>query len=243
MASANPLPIRVFPRPPPNLSVLPGSPSGTGQVLTILLTAVVSIGSPAKPSPPPRPRRDGIESTYSELTTADGALRASSPTIHVTAKSMQARRTPACALPGRPALAWPNVVRATTISFDREPFGRWLRKGLEGVIPLEPVTTVLVQSGTDNKTSVTSTSMNVDYNRFRASAIHFDGAVTMPIPTRRSQPVLDVYLLSKQQLHRIRNLRNSPATPIRLERGHCKGNVVIAQPTRRAAGEHSLTSL
>jgi lipopolysaccharide export system protein LptA len=117
--------------------------------------------------------------------------------------------------------------------------GSMLAEGLKGGNPpASLVTTVLVQSGTDTKTTlVTITSRNLTYTDSERR-IHFEGVVTMhnTDATITSQ-VLDVYLAQSKQATSNQILTQQSAMPSRLERAVAKGNVAIAQPTRRATGE------
>jgi len=231
--------------------VLTGSPRVTGQGLTTTADSVRLNRESGEAT-----AEGNVKSTYSELKPQpNGALLASSDPIHVTAKSMQARRDSGVARYSGDVRLWqgPNVVQASSISFDRDHrsmiagtmvagsavAGSMVAEGLDGTRPsASSVTTVLVQSGTDAKTTlVTITSRNLTYTDSERR-IHFDGAVTMhnTDATITSQ-VLDVYLAQSKQATSNQVLTQQSATPSRLERAIAKGNVVIAQPTRRAAGE------
>jgi lipopolysaccharide export system protein LptA len=227
--------------PANHLIVLTGSPRVTGQGLTTTANSVRLDRESGEAT-----AEGNVKSTYSELKPQpNGALLASSDPIHVTAKSMEARRDSGVARYSGDVRLWqgPNVVQASAISFDRDHrsmvAGSMVAEDLDGAKPsASPVTTVLVQNGTDTKTTlVTITSRNLTYTDSERR-IHFDGVVTMhnTDATITSQ-ALDVYLAQSKQVTSNQILTQQSATPSRLERAMAKGNVAIAQPTRRATGE------
>jgi lipopolysaccharide export system protein LptA len=227
-----------------HLIVLSGAPRVTGQGLTTTADTVRLNRESGEAT------ADGnVKSTYSELKPQpNGALLASSDPIHVTAKSMQARRDSGIARYSGGARLWqgPNVVQAATIDFDRDhrsmqaagETGKVMGGGSGGVASATPVTTVLVQTGADGKsTLVTIASQRLTYTDTERR-IHFDGGVTMhnTDATIISQG-LDVYLAQNKQATSNQALTQSAATPSRLERATAEGGVVITQLTRRATGE------
>lgn len=226
--------------PSNHLIILTGSPRVTGQGLTTTADSVRLDRDSGEAT------ADGnVKSTYSELKPQPtGALLGSSDPIHVTAKSMQARRDSGIARYSGDARLWqgPNVVQASAISFDREHRSMVAESGVTAGIDegnsSSPVTTVLVQTGADGKTTlVTITSTHLTYTDSERR-IHFDGNVKMhnTDATITSQ-VLDVFLAESKQPSSNQALRQQSGTPSRLEKAVAKGGIVITQPARRASGE------
>jgi lipopolysaccharide export system protein LptA len=219
-----------------HLIVLSGAPRVTGQGLTTTADRFRLNRESGEAT-----AEGNVKSTYSELKPQpNGALLASSDPIHVTAKSMQARRDSGVARYSGDARLWqgPNVVQASTIRFDRD--GRsMVAEGIAGgKSPAGPVTTVLVQTGADGKTTlVTISSLHLTYTDSERR-IHFDGGVTMRnTDATITGESLDVYLAQSKQATSNQLLTHESATPSRLEKAIAHGGIVITQLTRRATGE------
>ncbi len=228
--------------PADHLIVLTGAPRITGQGLTttadILRLDRASGEAIAE---------GNVKSTYSELKPQpNGALLASSDPIHVTARSMQARRDSGAALYSGDARLWqgPNIVQAATINFDRDHRSIDAEGDAEGDVEAKstgetarskPVTAVLVQTGADHKTTlVTITAQRLTYTDHERR-IHFEGGVTMQgADATVTSRELDVFLAQSKQTPS----NQSVATPSRLERAVAKGDIVIQQLNRRATGEN-----
>ena len=241
--------------PADKLILLTGSPRVTGQGLTTTAQALRLNRETGEAI-----AEGNVKSTYSELKPQPGgALLASSDPIHVTAARMTAQRESGTAFYSGNARLWqgPNIVSAANISFDRE-HRSMLAEGGEGglstsgakqsaggtsqplgrppseIQPSQTVTTVLVQTGADHKTTlVTITSARLTYVD-ADRRIHFEGGVTMQgsdatITSRE----LDVMLAKTIQA----SSNQSLGTPSRLERAVASGNVVIQQQARKATGE------
>jgi len=173
-----------------------------------------------------------VKSTYSELKAhPDGALLASADPIHVTSRSVTARRAPAVAIYSGNTRLWQNanVVESPTIQFDREH-----RSLVAQGTAAHPVSTVLVQIDKSGKaTPVTITSPRLAYNDADRKII-LDGGVTArgaDVTTTGRQ--MSVFLRSRAQSAGASN----SATPGQLDRIVADGGVVITQPSRRATGE------
>ena len=215
--------------------VLTGAPRVTGQGLTTTADSLRLNRESGEAV-----AEGNVKSTYSELKPQpDGALLASSDPIHVTARSMQARRDSGVARYSGGTRLWQgaNVVQAPTIEFDRDHRSLKAEGKIEGSgagsASAKPVTTVLVQTGADGKTTlVTITSERLSYADSERR-VHFEGGVTMrnsdaTITSRE----LDVYLAQPKQA-----LLNQSVTPSRLEKAVGRGGVTILQMNRRATGE------
>jgi lipopolysaccharide export system protein LptA len=230
--------------------VLSGSPRVTGQGLTTTADTVRLNRDSGEAT-----AEGNVKSTYSELKPQpNGALLASSDPIHVTAKSMQARRDSGVARYSGGARLWqgPNVVQAATIDFDRDhrsmqatgENGRIVDGNSggssheSGASSATPVTTVLVQTGADGKsTLVTITSQRLTYTDSERR-IHFDGGVTMHnTDATITSEGLDVYLAQSKQAPSNQAVNQLSATPSRLEKAIAHGGIVIAQQSRHATGE------
>ncbi len=227
--------------PADHLIVLTGAPRITGQGLTttadILRLDRASGEAIAE---------GNVKSTYSELKPQpNGALLASSDPIHVTARSMQARRDSGAALYSGDARLWqgPNIVQAATINFDRDhrsidAEGSAADAGTDSgksAGEAKPVTAVLVQTGADHKTTlVTIISRRLTYADHERR-VHFEGGVTMQgADATVTSRELDVFLAQSRQTPS----NQSVATPSRLERAVAQGNIVIQQLARLATGEN-----
>jgi lipopolysaccharide export system protein LptA len=219
-----------------HLIVLSGAPRVTGQGLTTTAETIRLNRESGEAT-----AEGNVKSTYSELRPQPGgALLASSDPIHVTAKSMQARRDSGVARYSGDARLWqgPNVVQASTISFDRDARSM-VAEGIaaDGSVA-RPVTTVLVQTGADSKTTlVTITSQHLTYADSERR-IHFDGGVTMHnTDATISAQRLDVFLAQSKQATSNQVLTQQSTTPSRLEKAVAHGGIVITQLNRRATGE------
>jgi lipopolysaccharide export system protein LptA len=173
-----------------------------------------------------------VKSTYSELKAQpSGALLASSSPIHVTSQSMTAHRSPAVAVYTGNARLWQeaNVVQAPAIEFDR---------GSRSVIArgtgAQKVSTALVQ--TDKKgtnTPLTITSARLAYADSERKA-HFDGGVLAKgADLTISANQMDVFLQARGQA----TANQSVTKAGKVEKMVAQGQVVVAQPARRATGQ------
>jgi len=219
-----------------HLIVLSGAPRVTGQGLTTTADSVRLNRESGEAT-----AEGNVKSTYSELKPQpNGALLASSDPIHVTARSMQARRDSGVARYSGDARLWqgPNVVRGSTISFDRDARSMVAEGIAAGESLASPVTTVLVQTGADNKTTlVTITSQHLSYADSERR-IHFDGGVTMHnTDATITAQSLDVYLAQSKQAASNQALTQQSTTPSRLEKAIAHSSIVITQLARRATGE------
>jgi len=219
-----------------HLIVLSGAPRVTGQGLTTTADSVRLNRESGEAT-----AEGNVKSTYSELKPQpNGALLASSDPIHVTARSMQARRDSGVARYSGDARLWqgPNVVRGSTISFDRDARSMVAEGIAAGESLASPVTTVLVQTGADNKTTlVTITSQHLSYADSERR-IHFDGGVTMHnTDATITAQSLDVYLVQSKQAASNQALTQQSTTPSRLEKAIAHSSIVITQLARRATGE------
>jgi lipopolysaccharide export system protein LptA len=173
-----------------------------------------------------------VKSTYSELKAhPDGALLASADPIHVTSRSVTARRAPPIAIYSGNARLWQNanVVESPTIQFDREH-----RSLVAQGTAAHPVSTVLVQIDKSGKsTPVTITSPRLAYNDADRKIILEGGVIARGADVTMTGRQMTVFLRSRAQSAGPSN----GATPGQLDRIVADGNVVITQPTRRATGE------
>jgi lipopolysaccharide export system protein LptA len=231
--------------PANHLIVLSGAPRVTGQGLTTTADSVRLNRESGEAT-----AEGNVKSTYSELKPQpNGALLASSDPIHVTAKAMQARRDSGVARYSGGARLWqgPNLVQAATIEFDRDHRSMEASGQNAGVAagdsdgtPADKlVTTVLVQTGADGKTTlVTITSQRLTYTDSERR-IHFDGGVTMhnTDATIISQS-LDVYLAHSKQATSNQLVTAKSTAPSQLEKAVAHGSVVITQLARKATGEN-----
>ena len=173
-----------------------------------------------------------VKSTYSELKTQPtGALLASSSPIHVTSQSMTAHRSPAVAVYTGNARLWQeaNVVQAPTIEFDR---------GSRSVIArgtgAQRVSTALVQTDKNGKTTpLTITSARLAYADSERKA-HFDGGVIAKgADLTISANQMDVFLQARGQAAANQSVMKTG----KVEKMVAQGQVVVAQPARRATGQ------
>ena len=219
-----------------HLIVLSGAPRVSGQGLTTTADSVRLNRESGEAT-----AEGNVKSTYSELKPQpNGALLASSDPIHVTARSMLARRDSGVARYSGDARLWqgPNVVRGSTISFDRDARSMVAEGIAAGESLASPVTTVLVQTGADSKTTlVTITSQHLSYADSERR-IHFDGGVTMHnTDATITAQSLDVYLAQSKQAASNQALTQQSTTPSRLEKAIAHSSIVITQLARRATGE------
>jgi lipopolysaccharide export system protein LptA len=173
-----------------------------------------------------------VKTTYTELKEQpQGALLASGDPIHVTAKTMTARRATGTARYSGGARLWQaaNIVQAQTIEFNREN-----RSMLATGTNTRPVTTVLVQRDKTGKmTPVNITSSRLSYNDLDRTA-HFEGRVIMKTAdgTLTAERV-DAFLLPRTS----QADGKQPSGASQLERAVAQNAVDLQQPGRRAQGE------
>jgi len=172
-----------------------------------------------------------VKTTYNDLTPhPNGALLASSSPIHVTANSMTAHSSAATAVYRGAARLWQdaNVVDAPAIDFDREH-----RSLAAQGTPAQPVSMVLVHSGSDGKSSPVAITCSrltyADSDRI----VHFENDVLakeadITIAARQ----MDAFLQARGQALPGRSLSAG-----KLDKIVATGGVVAKQPQRRAEGE------
>jgi|HubBroStandDraft_6_1064221.scaffolds.fasta_scaffold00476_5 lipopolysaccharide export system protein LptA len=177
-----------------------------------------------------------VKTTYSDLTPQpNGALLASSSPIHVTAHSMTARSSAATALYRGAVRLWQdaNVVEAPAIDFDRDHRSLVAQGTFAQGAPAQPVSTVLVQTGSDGKShpiAITCSRLTyADSDRI----VHFESNVLakeadISITARQ----MDAFL----QARGLAATNRSP-TAGKLDKIVATGDVVATQPQRRAEGE------
>jgi lipopolysaccharide export system protein LptA len=172
-----------------------------------------------------------VKSTYSDLKARpNGALLASSSPIHVTAKSMTARGTPAVALYTGNARLWQdaNAVSAPSIEFDRNH-----RSMVANGSGEQKISTFLEQ--TDQKgrsTPVAITSSQLTYEDSERRADFEGGAVAKSADLTITAAEMDAYLEPRGQ----GSAEGTLASVGKLDRITASGQVVITQPGRLAIG-------
>jgi lipopolysaccharide export system protein LptA len=187
-----------------------------------------------------------VKSTYSDLKAQpDGGMLASSDPIHVTSRSMTARRSSGIAVYTGNARLWQNanVVEAPIIEFDRDhrsliahgaPNVKWDGTPVESAVSsAQPVSTLLVQ--VDKKGNVTPIHVTSSHLTYADAdrKIFLDGGVTAKgsgatITSRE----MTVYLLPRSQSQ----AKPGIGTPGQIERMIAQDQVVITQPTRHGEG-------
>jgi lipopolysaccharide export system protein LptA len=198
-----------------------------------------------------------VKSTYSQLTEEpNGALLASASPIHVTARTMTARSSPAVALYSGKVRLWQdaNVIQAPSIQFDREH-----RSATAQGTSAEPVSTIVLRSEksptepasreksssgngrqkSDKKmesavpTPIAITGRKLVYVDAERKAHYDGGVVAKGGDFTASADVMDVYMLARKQ---ISNDQPVPQAS-QLDRMVAQGHVVIQEPNRRAEGQ------
>ncbi len=173
-----------------------------------------------------------VKSTYSELKAQpDGALLASADPIHVTGRTLTARRAPAVAIYSGNARLWQNanVVESPTIQFDHEH-----RSLVAQGTGSQPVSTVLVQIDKSGKaTPVAITSPRLAYNDAERKIILDGGVTAKGSDVTMTARQMNVFLRSRAQS----SGTSDGVTPGQLDQIVAEGNIVITQPSRRATGE------
>jgi lipopolysaccharide export system protein LptA len=187
-----------------------------------------------------------VKTTYSDLTAEpDGAFLSSASPIHVTARAMAIHRTPAIATYTGQARLWQdaNVIQAPVIEFDRDhrsvvahgfETSPAARQPPESDPAQQPVSTVLIQTDKSGKVSpVTLTSNRLTYVDKERRA-RLEGGVTAKAGD---------FTLTANSMDVFLHPRSQPAGHLpgestsRLDRIVAQGQVVVAQPTRRATGD------
>ncbi len=177
-----------------------------------------------------------VKSTYSELKAQrDGALLASADPIHVTSRTLTARRTPAIAIYSGNARLWQNanVVQSPSIQFDREQRSLVAQGTAE-----QPVSTVLVQIDKSGKAMpVAVTSPRLAYNDAERKIVLDGGVTAKGADVTMTAAQMNVFLRSRAQSVSGAESGTNSAVPGQVERIVANGAVVITQPSRRATGE------
>jgi lipopolysaccharide export system protein LptA len=173
-----------------------------------------------------------VKSTYSQLKAQpDGALLASADPIHVTSRTLTARRSPAVAIYSGNARLWQNanVVQSPTIQFDREHRSLIAQGTAE-----QQVSTVLVQIDKSGKaTPVTVNSARLAYNDAERKIVLDGGVTAKGADVAMAARQMNVFLRSRAQT----SSATESAAPGQIDRIVAEGNIVITQPARRATGE------
>jgi lipopolysaccharide export system protein LptA len=173
-----------------------------------------------------------VKSTYSDLKTQpDGGMLASSDPIHVTSRSMTARRSSAIALYTGDARLWQNanVVEAPNLQFDRDHRSLIAQGNLA-----QTVSTVLVQVDKSGKvTPVRVASARLNYADAERR-VFLDGGVTAKASDATlTGERMTVFLLPRSQSKAGAN----PAVPGQVDRIVAEDKIVVTQPARHATGE------
>ncbi len=196
-----------------------------------------------------------VKSTYSELKEQpNGALLASSSSIHVTAATMSAHNNPGIALYSGGARLWQdaNIIQAPSIQFDRDH-----RSLTAQGSTAQPVQTILVQpekpvdsnskplgsnssrtgkiSGKSAQSSpIVLTGLKLTYSDSERR-VHYEGGVMAKAAEfSASADTVDAYLLPHGQTSAVQELSG----PGQLDHMVAQGKVVIQQPKRRAEGQN-----
>ncbi len=181
-----------------------------------------------------------VKSTYSDLKPQpDGAMLASSDPIHVTSRSMTARRSLAIAVYTGDARLWQdaNVVEAPTLQFDRDHRSLIAQGAAQGVAQgasTQLVSTVLVQVDKTGKvTPVHITSARLNYADVERRILLDGGVTAKASDATMTGERMTVFLLPRSQSQAGVN----PAMPGQVDRIIAEDKVVITQPTRHATGD------
>jgi lipopolysaccharide export system protein LptA len=171
-----------------------------------------------------------VKSTYSDLhEQPNGALLAGASPIHVTARTMNARRDSATATYSGNVRLWQdaNVVEAPNIEFDRD------RRSVVARGDGRPVSTALVQvdkSGNVKPISITSARLTYTDEQRRAE---FEGGVTAwGADMTVTADHVEAYLAPRSQNLPTRSMKGQG----QLDRLVAKGNVLVQEPGRKATG-------
>lgn len=173
-----------------------------------------------------------VKSTYSELKAQPGgAMLASADPIHVTSRSVTARRSAGVAVYSGNARLWQNanVVEAPTIEFNRER-----RSLVARGTPSHQVSTVLVQVDKSGKaTPVSITSARLTYNDSERKIVLDGGVTAKGADVTMAAGTMTVFLKARGEASE----SAATATPGQLQRIVADGGILITQPARRATGD------
>jgi lipopolysaccharide export system protein LptA len=171
-----------------------------------------------------------VKTTYSDLAPQpNGALLASSSPIHVTAHSMTVHSSAATAFYRGGVRLWQdaNVVEAPEISFDRTT-----RSLVAQGTPVQPVSTVLVQSNASgNSTALAITCSRLTYADDDRK-VHFEGNVV----AKEADITITARQMDASLQARGQGSANRSTTAGKLEKIVATGGVVATEPQRRAEG-------
>lgn len=179
-----------------------------------------------------------VKSTYSELKPQPGgALLASGAPIHVTSRKMSADRSPSQAVYTGGARLWQNanVVEAPSIEFDRDT------RSVIAQGSGNRVSTVLVQVDKSGKAlPVTITCQRLSYIDAERKVYFEGGVIARGGDVTIASQQMEAFLLPAGS--EVGTAKMPDATG-RLDRIVAEGQVVITQPSRRAAGEKLVYSV
>jgi lipopolysaccharide export system protein LptA len=181
-----------------------------------------------------------VKSTYSDLKAQPGgALLASSNPIHVTARFMTARSSPAVALYTGDARLWQdaNVIEAPSIEFDRNR-----RSVVAQGSPSQSVATVLVQTEKSGKVMpVKITSSRLSYTDSERKAQFEDGVQARGADLTIVARQMDVFLQRQEQAIPNQSVvgfgSGTGAGTGKIDHIVAREQVVITQPGRKATGD------
>jgi lipopolysaccharide export system protein LptA len=181
-----------------------------------------------------------VKSTYSDLKAQPGgALLASSNPIHVTARFMTARSSPAVALYTGDARLWQdaNVIEAPSIEFDRNR-----RSVVAQGSPSQSVATVLVQTEKSGKVMpVKITSSRLSYTDSERKAQFEDGVQARGADLTIVARQMDVFLQRQEQAIPNQSVvgfgSGMGAGTGKIDHIVAREQVVITQPGRKATGD------
>jgi lipopolysaccharide export system protein LptA len=173
-----------------------------------------------------------VKSSYSDLKAQpDGAMLASSDPIHVTSRTMTARRSPAIAVYSGDARLWQNanLIEAPTLQFDRDK-----RALVAQANSGQPVSTVLVQIDKNGKASpVRINSARLDYVDVERK-MFLEGDVTAKgADATLNAERMTVFLRPRSESAEA----STPGMPGQVERIVAEDKVSITEPTRHATGD------
>jgi len=174
-----------------------------------------------------------VKTTYSDLKAQpNGALLASSDTIHVTAESMTAHNSPSTATYKGNVRLWQdaNMVEAPTIQFQKDE-----RTIVADSNSQQRVSTALTSTDKSGKSTPVHVTSNHLVYRDAERLAHYEGDVLargqdMNVTSNQ----MDVFFAPANQS----SAKESAAgTPAKLEKIIASGLVIVTQPTRHANGE------
>lgn len=177
-----------------------------------------------------------VKSTYNQTKPQPGgAMLASGDPVHVTARSLTASKSTGVAHYSGDVRLWQsaNILESPAIDFERQQRVMVARGNVA-----HPVTSEFVQAGSKGQAPVHISAMRFTYSDEQRKAHYEENVVMTSDQGRLTANELDIFLKPAQQQHQSASQdSNQTPAPSQIDHAIANGQVLLAQPGRRASGE------